>query len=257
GEYRLGFTAKIYDEVTKTFLASTPDFFFRYNQNGQNMRGENIATPTVKTTAVKQSKPSAKPKQEAAPQVKPAAVPQRPSFKEYSVTFCKSRGWDVLTEDRKAFLQGLEIWYQDYSSTKPLAFYKKALALNPKEPTYWQWVSSSYNDKLKFDEAIALLQKGLKETPNDPMLLTSLGYTYVRKMDLDSAQTTADILSTLEERSAKYSYHWLLGMIAETRKDFKTAIQCYDQADKFSDPGSAMFLGINQKRCRDLMKQKK
>lgn len=257
GEYRLGFTAKIYDEVTKTFLASTPDFFFRYNQNGQNMRGENIATPTVKTTAVKQSKPSAKPKQEAAPQVKPAAVPQRPSFKEYSVTFCKGHGWDVLTEDRKIFLQGLEIWYKDYSSTKPLVFYKKALALNPKEPTYWQWVGSAYNDKLKFDEAITFYNKGLKEIPNDPSLLTSLGFTYIRKMDLDSAQKTADILATLDEKSAKSSYYWLLGMIAETRKDYKTAIQCYDQSDKLNDSGNASFLGFNQKRCRDLMKQDK
>ncbi len=257
GEYRLGFNAKVYDEITKTFLASSPDIFFHYTQNGQNMRGENLAAPVARTTTAERPKAPARTSQKPAPSAKPMVIPERPSFEEYSATFCKNRGWDVLTEDHKVFLQGLEIWYKDFRSEKPLAFYKKALALNPKEPTYWQWVSSEYSDKLKFDEAIALLQKGLKEIPNNPMLLTSLGYTYVRKMDLDSAQKTADILSTLEERSVKYSYHWLLGMIAETRKDFKTAIQCYDQADKLSDPGSAMFLGINQKRCRELMKQEK
>jgi hypothetical protein len=29
-------------------------------------------------------------------------------------------------------------------------------------------------------------------------------------MDLDSAQKTADILATLDEKSAKSSYYWLL-----------------------------------------------
>jgi tetratricopeptide (TPR) repeat protein len=256
GDYRLGLNAKVYDEVTKAFLASSPDIFFHYVQNGQSMRGESIATPATKTAIPEPPKTPARTSQKPAPSVKPVTIPERPSFEEYSATFCKSRGWDVLTEDRKVFLQGLEIWYKDFRSAKPLAFHKKALDLNPKEPTYWQWVSSAYSDKLKFDEAIALLQKGLKEIPNDPVLLTSLGYAHIRKMDLDSAQKTADILSTLEERSAKYSYNWLLGMIAETRKDFKTAIQYYDKADELSDPGNSTFLGMNQKRCRELMKQK-
>ena len=128
--------------------------------------------------------------------------------------------------------------------------------MNPKEPTYWQWVSSAYDDKQKFDEAITILQKGLKEIPNDLSLLTSLGFTYIQKMDLDSAQKTADILSTLEEKSAKSSYYWLLGMIAEARKDYKTAIKNYDQSDKLSNSGNSTFLGLNQKRCRDLMKKK-
>ena len=30
GEYQLGLNARIYDEVTKTFLASSSDAFFRY-----------------------------------------------------------------------------------------------------------------------------------------------------------------------------------------------------------------------------------
>ena len=69
GEFRLGFNTKIYDEITKTFLTTSPDFFFRYTQNGKNMRGENITTPIVKATTAKQPKPSVKPQQ------KPASAP--------------------------------------------------------------------------------------------------------------------------------------------------------------------------------------
>ncbi len=253
GEYQLGLNARIYDEVTKTFLTTSPDFSFRYTQNGKNMRGENISSPTVKTAPVKPSKPAVKPQQKPAPspQVKPV-VPKRPSFKEYSATFCKNYGWDVLTEDRKVFLEGLKVWYKDYSN-ESLKYFRKALDLNPKEPTYWSWI----NQQLQSDESIPFLQKGLKELPNNPSLLFSLGIAYVKTTKLDDARKIASELAGAEENSSKMNYHILLGMIAEAQKDYKTALKCYDTADKFRDPESFDIIKYYKKNCQDLMKQKK
>ena len=253
GEYRLGLNARIYDEVTKTFLASSSDVFFRYTQNGKAMRGENITSPTVKTAPVKQTKPAAKPRQKPAPvtRAKPA-VPKRPSFKEYSAIFCKNYGWDVLTEDRKVFLEGLKVWYKDYSN-ESVKYFQKALDMNPKEPTYWSWI----NQQLLSDESIPFLQKGLKELPNNPSLLFSLGVAYVKTMKLDEAGQIADDLSSAEEKPTRMNYHILLGMIAEAKKDYKTALKCYDTADKFRDPESFDIIQYYKKNCRDSMKQKK
>ena len=253
GEYRLGLNARIYDEVTKTFLASSSDVFFRYTQNGKAMRGESITSPTVKTAPVKQTKPAAKPRQKPAPvtRAKPA-VPKRPSFKEYSAIFCKNYGWDVLTEDRKVFLEGLKVWYKDYSN-ESVKYFQKALDMNPKEPTYWSWI----NQQLLSDESIPFLQKGLKELPNNPSLLFSLGVAYVKTMKLDEAGQIADDLSSAEEKPTRMNYHILLGMIAEAKKDYKTALKCYDTADKFRDPESFDIIQYYKKNCRDSMKQKK
>lgn len=256
GEYRLGFNAQIYDEVTKTFLACSTDTFFHYVKNGQNMRGEEIISLTAKKITAEHSKVSEKPQQKPpapAPQVKPAAVPKRPSFKEYSATFCKNNGWDVLTDDRKIFLEGLQIWYKDYSK-KSQSFFQKALSINPKEPVYWNWICTSFFNELQFDEAIAFLERGLKELPNHPALLSSLGYAYIRKTELDEAQKVADKLAALKEEPDKIAYFNLMGQIAEARKDYKSAIQCYDQADEFRDPEARKIMSFNQQRCRDLMK---
>ena len=259
GDYRLGFNARVYDEVTKTFLATSPDAFFHYEKNGQNMRGENISAPATKTTPTERPKTTAKPQRKPAPTppIKPAAIPQRPSFKEYSATFCKNHGWDVLTEDRKVFLEGLSIWYADILSKKPQKFFKKALAMNPKEPVYWSWVCSPYFDKYQFDEAITFLRKGLQELPHNPTLLSELGSAYVRKMDLEQAQKVADELAEQEDKLSKIYHYHLLGEIAEAREDYKVAIQCYDQADAFRDPETRKIMSFNQKRCRELMKKQK
>ena len=257
GEYRFGFNVQIYDEVTKTFLSSSTDTFFRYVQKAQSMHGEMVHAPISSTITSEKPKPSVKPKEKnvSTTPTKPAVIPQRPSFKEYSASFCQKNGWDVLNEDRKVFLEGLALWYKDYQSKEAQTSFKKALAMNPKEPIYWSWVCMQYFNTLQFDEAITFLKKGLKELPQHPTLLSSLGSAYIRKMDLEEAQKVADELAASEDKLAKIGTHDLLGQIAEARQDYKTAIQCYDRANELRDPEAQKIMVFNQERCRNLMKQ--
>lgn len=259
GEYRLGLNTMIYDDVTKTFLASSPEVFFRYTQSGQSKRGEMISASTTHTVITEKPKPPVKPKEKTASTTptKSVVVPQRPSFKEYSNSFCQKNGWDALNEDRKVFLEGLSYWYKDYQSKEAQELFRKALSMNPQEPIYWSWVCTSYFNKLQFDEAITLLKKGLKELPQHPILLAHLGNAYVRKADLENAQKIADELAACEEKLAKIARYDLLGQIAEARQEYKNAIQYYDQANELRDPEAQKIMAFNQERCRNLMKQGK
>ncbi|MGV8026626.1 MAG: tetratricopeptide repeat protein [Anaerolineaceae bacterium] len=259
GDYQFGFNVQIYDEVTKSFLSSSADTFFHYSQKGQSMRGENSSSAVPSTTITDKPKTSTKPEHKITPppQSKPAAVPQRPSFKEYSASFCQKNGWDVLNEDRKVFLEGLSYWYKDYQSKEAQTSFKKALAMNPKEPIYWSWVCMPYFNALQFDEAVTFLKKGLKELPQHPILLSTLGNAHIRKMDLEEAQKVADELAVSGDKLAKIGYHDLMGQIAEARQDYKTAIQCYDRANALRDPEAQKIMTFNQDRCRNLMKHGK
>ena len=255
GDYTLGFTVKIYDEVTQTFLASSPNMLFRYNQKKDHRRGEAIGE-TKSTAAAVQTKPPASKsnakKTERPAQPKPA-IPPRPSFAEYSATFCKNYGWDVLTEDREVFLQGLELFYAG-KYTQAQKFYKKALSLNPKESRYWMDVAQPYFDKGQFDEVITFLQKGLKVLPDDPNLLYLIGHAYVLKLDWEQAEQIAQKLAENEDRFAQIVYHSLMGEFHEARKEYRQAIPFYDRADELRDPENNSLKGFFQQRCRSLMK---
>lgn len=258
GDYKFSFIAQIYDEVTKTFLATSRSEIFRYSQSGQSMRGETIeAASSQKVTPVRAKATAGTPRKTTPPpQPKPAAIPQRPSFKEYSATFCKNYGWDELTEDRKVFLQGLELWY-DGKYAQSLPHFKKAASLNPKEVCYWEFACDQFFYKGQFDEAIAFLQKGLKELGENPRLLYKLGSAFVRKSDPGQAEQIAEKLGKLEGQYNQISYHFLLGDIAMSRKDYKYAIQCFDKADDLRPPEQNKIKGTWQQICRDQMKQEK
>jgi len=263
GDYRLSVTVQIYDEVTRSFLAAWPNTAFRYVQNGQQKRGEalqqNAATLTATTTtSTVPSKPAPKATSKPAPTTphKQTAPIQRPSFAEYSATFCKNHGWDELTEDRKVYLQGLEIAYAGkYKEARK--FYKKALSLNPKESRYWVDVVQDYFDKAQFDEALAFLQKGLKQLPDDLALLYQIGHAYIKKSDWENAGQIIQQIGVKTDRPAQYNFNLLTGEYHRERKEYQKAIQCYDRADKLLDPQMDFLKGINQQYCRDLMKQKK
>lgn len=256
GTYQLSLTPKIYDQVTQTFLAAWPNAPFRYIQNGQQKRGEALPQPARTTSnQASQSAPKAKRKPAATTPAKPAAPVQRPSFAEYSATFCKNYGWDELTEDRKVYLQGLEIAYAGkYKEARK--YYKKALAMNPDEVRYWIDVVQEYFEKAEFDEALAFLQKGLKHVPDDPGLLYQLGHAYIMKSDWENAERIIQQIGIHTDPQSKYNFHLLSGEYHQQRKEYQKAIQCYDQADKLLDPQMDFMRGVNQKYCRDLMKKK-
>lgn len=261
GDYTLNFTIKIYDEITKAFLAFSPYIKFHYNQKKDSMRGEAIGEAKL-TEAAFQSKPAlrdtketkqSKSKKTEQPAQAKQSVPQRPSFAEYSAIFCKNRGWDVLTEDRKIYLQGLELYYAGkYRQT--LKFYKKALSLNPKEALYWSEVVQPYFDEGQFDEAIAFLQKGLKELPDDPSLLFLIGHACIRKSDWEEARQIAQKIAEDQDLLAQINYHSLMGEYHEARKEYQQAIPFYDRADELRDPENNPLKGFFQQRCRSLMK---
>ena len=256
GEYQFHFTAHIYDEVTKTFLAASQPETFRYNQHEKTLRGETVETARSKkgTTERPKTPASTSRKTTSVAQSKPAVIPERPTFKEYSATFCKNYGWDELTPDRRIFLQGLELWYAGkYAESLP--HFKKAASLNPQEICYWMFACDQYFNKGQYDQAIAFLQKGLKEFGEDPRLLYKLGSAYVSKSDLGQAELIAEKLGKLEGQNTQINYYFLLGNIAMNRKDFKRAIQCFDKVDDLQPPEQNTGKGNLQKYCREQMKK--
>jgi tetratricopeptide (TPR) repeat protein len=264
GEYKLSLTVHIYDEVTRSFMGAWPNTSFRYVQNGQQKRGESLqqttAASTTSTAATNtvpsKPAPKASSKPAATNPPKQAAPLQRPSFAEYSATFCKNLGWDELTEDRKVYLQGLEIAYAGkYKEARK--YYKKALSMNPKESRYWIDVVQDYFEKTQFDEALAFLQKGLKQLPDDPGLLYQLGHAYNMKSDWENAEKIIQQIGASLHPYAKYNFYILSGEYHRQRKEYQKAIQSYDQADKLLNTEMDFLRGINQKYCRDLMKQNK
>lgn len=258
GDHELSFDVRIYDEVTKKFLATSSSAFFRYLQKGQTIRGENLPAPLPAETARSKSNVSNRPSRKipSAPPPKISEAPKPLTQEEYQASFRKNYGWDTLTEDRKIFLEGLAL-DREGKRSQAQKLYKKALDLNPKESRYWQDVCRPYMEKGEFDQAIDFLRKGLVHLPEDPSLLGSIGYACVRKMDLDQAQTIADELGCLENPSAKIAQCTLLGEIAEARKNYKAAIRFYDQADSMLNPETRKIMGFNQERCRNLMKGQK
>ncbi len=255
GDYQLNFTAQIYDEVTKTFLAASRSETFRYTQHGKTLRGETIETTSSKKAAERPKIPASTPRKTTpAPQSKPAAIPPRPTFKEYSTTFCKNYGWDEISEDRRVFLQGLELWYAGkYAQSLP--HFKKAASLNPQEVCYWEFACDQFFYKGQYDEAIAFLQKGLNELEENPRLLSKLGSAYVFKSDPEQAEQIAERLGKHKSQYDQISYHFLLGNIAMNRKDYKRAIQCFDKADELRPPEQSTIKGTWQQYCRDQMKK--
>lgn len=255
GDHQLNFTAQIYDEVTKTFLATSRSETFRYSQHEQTLRGETIETTSSRKAPERPKTPAGTSrKTTSAAQTKPAAIPPRPTFKEYSATFCKNYGWDELTPDRKVFLQGLELWYAGkYAESLP--HFKKAASLNPKEICYWEFACDQFFHKGQYDEAITFLQKGLKELGENPRLLYKLGSAYVFKSDPEQAEQIAEKLGKLEGQNTQINYYFLLGNIAMNRKDFKRAIQCFDKVDDLQPAEQSTGKGNLQKYCREQMKK--
>ena len=256
GEYKLNLTVHIYDEVTRSFLAAWPKTPFRYVQNGQQKRGEALQQTAATRSTVNKPAPKAARKTIQTAPPKQAAPPQRPGFAEYSATFCKNHGWDELTEDRKVYLQGLEIAYAGkYKEARK--YYKKALSMNPKESRYWIDAVQEYFEKAQFDEAITFLHRGLKQLPDDLGLLYQLGHAYNMKSDWQNTERIIQQVGANSDRQAQYNFYLLTGEYYRQRKEYQKAIQSYDQADKLLDPEMDFLKGINQQYCRELMKQKK
>ena len=260
GDYKLSLTVHIYDEVTRTFLAAWPNTSFRYVQNGQQKRGEALQQTAASSAATSSTvnKPAPKAARKAVQNTPPkqTAPPQRPSYAEYSATFCKNNDWDELTEDRKVYLQGLEIAYAGkYKEARK--YYKKALSLNPNEPRYWVDVVQDYFEKAQFEEALAFLQKGLKHLPDDLALLYQVGHVYIKMSDWENVEKTLKQIEASSHPHAQYDFHMLTGEYHRERKEYQKAIQSYDQADKLLDPEMDFLKGTNQQYCRELMKQGK
>ena len=114
-----------------------------------------------------------------------------------------------------------------------------------------------YFEKAQFDEALAFLQKGLKQLPDNAGLLYQLGHAYIQKSDWENAESVIQQIGASPDPHAKYNFQVLTGEYHRERKEYQKAIQSYDQADKLLDPEMDFLKGINQKYCRDLMKQKK
>ena len=77
-----------------------------------------------------------------------------------------------------------------------------------------------------YDAAISLFQYALTKSPNDPQILTSLGYAYFKKDDLPKA---IQYLEKAKSADPTYGKAYInLGMVYEKQEDLPKAIQEYN-----------------------------
>jgi len=89
---------------------------------------------------------------------------------------------------------------------------------------YYQGQRSLENGN--YDAAISLFQYSLRTSPNDPKILTSLGYAYFKKNDL---QRATQYLEKAKSTDPTYGKAYLyMGMVYEKQEDIPKAIQEYN-----------------------------
>jgi tetratricopeptide (TPR) repeat protein len=262
GKRNLQFNVQIYDDIGKDFVAKSESVHFTFSKEGTNMRGESLPVefaqkhPTNKglTTETK-PKPVTKPAKTIRPVSSSAVHAPNTSKKERLEKFALEAGWTELTEDRQLYIEGIFL-STDVKQDAALKNFQKALELNPKEERYWSAVSVSLASKGKLDESVNILEKGLRELPDNVLLKASLGQRYISLKDFISAEA---ISSELEKSSLPYAaYNALMirACSAEQQGKYKDAINLFNQADAKAD-GPNPLTGLGQQRCQDVMKRKK
>ncbi|WP_457607360.1 multiheme c-type cytochrome [Nitratifractor sp.] len=133
----------------------------------------------------------------------------------------------LFNADRPEYQLALARFYLDQrQKDKAEAAFKEALALQPKfVPAY-----VSYSDFLtgegKSDEAFALLQKGLKESPGIAVLHHALGLWYVRKHEKQKALSELKRATQLDPDNARFAYVYA---VAIGEKDPQKAISILER----------------------------
>ena len=118
-------------------------------------------------------------------------------------------------------LRGIGNVYYDIQEDhdKALQYFEKALAVDEHEskPLYYK-LGCLYNDKERYDDAIAMLLKAIEYDSEDSGYREELGYAYYMKEQYEFAITQLDKAITLDENSTLGYYYKGLCFIATNKK---------------------------------------
>jgi hypothetical protein len=251
GSRKLYFEVKIFDDIGKVFIANTDQVYFNFIKNGSDMRAETTSAPARSQSTPARQPAARKPAAPARPGVPPAipAAPKTPAQRK--AAFREQTKWTEQSENRKMFLDGLFLDIEG-KHNEALKIYQKVLELEPANEEFIIQVSNALFASGKKEESLNVLQAGLDKLPSNPKLQHWQAMTYIRNQDFANAEKIIAALTACKEKGAGFYAAYSQAYLAETRREYKSAIRFYDQADKLAeDPENNPLKGLGQKRCRD------
>ena len=251
GSRKLYFEVKIFDDIGKVFITATDQVYFTFIKKGSDMRAE-TASAAVKSQSNPAAQPAAKkPAAPARPGVSPAGSAAAKTPAQRKAAFREQTKWAEQSENRKMFLDGLFLDIEG-KHNEALKTYQTVLELEPANEEFIIQVSNALFASGKKEESLKVLQKGLDSLPANPKLQYWQAMTYIRSQDFANAEKIIAGLTVCKEKGADFYAAYSQAYLAETRRDYTSAIRFYDRADKLAeDPENNPLKGLGQKRCRD------
>lgn len=141
--------------------------------------------------------------------------------------------------DRARFAEAygeLAMTYHAQDLVAPAAIaYANARVLAPGDKRWAYLQGHLFNDGSRVAEAIEAFEAAVRIDPNDSPALLALGQVYLQHGDLDKAEATfARVQTTGRARGAALAGQ---GKVALARRDYRRAIECFEEALKLS-PGA-------------------
>jgi tetratricopeptide (TPR) repeat protein len=139
------------------------------------------------------------------------------------------------------YLQGMT-YFRMGNSTEAEKHWRKCLEMNPQYAVAYTSLAGIKADKSKYEEALALYQKGLLLFPNDPQVITNIGVSLIYLSRFDEA------IKILTENIAKYPRemraHIYLGQAYQQRKEYEKAKFHFEKALPVFPDNKKIYYGL-------------
>lgn len=121
-------------------------------------------------------------------------------------------------------------YFEEGEYEKARQLYQELYNQNPRVMAYFDGLVSSHQELGQYDEAIKLLVKKVKESPNYPNLLVELGYNYQLQGNKEAAKENYD--KAIASISNRPSFAYFVGAAFQKHSLLDEAAATYEIADK-------------------------
>ncbi len=118
--------------------------------------------------------------------------------------------------------------YRSVPDSGPIDRARRSLAADPKNTVLVIQLAVAQSGARQFREAIATLTQGLRDAPNNPMLLRWRGHRYLSIREMDRA--LADLERGFRIDSTNYGILYHLGIVRFARGEFSKAADMFSRA---------------------------
>ncbi len=142
---------------------------------------------------------------------------------------------------------GVELSQKLQKYQEAIAYFQKAIAMDPKYPDPCNNLAVAYSHLGKVDEAIAALRQAITINPYSPEGYNNLASFFLQKKDTEQAQKALDIALKLRPYYGKAYYN--LGRMHLEKNEPEKAFECFKhactKADMDTDIGFATYAKIS------------